>query len=131
MERLTREELETLDARHSEILVLLDEIERVKCLAERASAIISDEPRGGGTGGRENTYLSLIILKDQLKEQLNEYTKQYYETMKKIQEIEDPIIRQIFILHYLNAYSYDATARKMNTTKDAIKQRVARFWAAY
>lgn len=131
MEKLTRKELENLDARHNEILVLLDEIERVKALAERASAVISDEPRCGGFNTKEDTYINLILLKDELKEKLNTYTKEYNETVKKIQELKDPTVRTIFILHYLNTYSYDATARRMNTTKDAIKQKVARFWASY
>ena len=129
MNRLTKTELENLDARHNEILVLLDEIERMKCLAERASAIISDEPRGGSFGGgRENTYLSLISLKDELKEKLDAYSKDYNETINKIHAIEDPMIRTIFILHYLNLHSYDATARRMNTTTDSVKARVRRYW---
>ena len=129
MERLTKTELENLDARHNEILVLIDEIERMKCLAERASAIISDEPRGGTfSSGRENAYLSLITLKDELKEKLSSYTRDYNETINKIHAIEDPMIRTIFILHYLNLHSYDATARRMNTTTDAVKARVRRYW---
>lgn len=91
----------------------LEEVARLRSQINRATAVMSDMPRGGKGRDWTDTLLKATELERKLADQVNELIRWKAEIREAIDRIDDARLRRVLELRYLNMRSWRAIAREM------------------
>lgn len=92
----------------------LEEVYRMRSQIERANAVISDMPRGGGRHDWTDTLIKATELERKLLDDIRDMMALKSEIHEAIDLIDDARLRQLLELRYINHRSWRAIAREMH-----------------
>lgn len=115
---MAKEFLNNIRRINQEINQKLDEAYRIRCMAEKVTSIISDEPRaGGGVSDKVGTAaMKLIALSEEIDAKTDEYIDRRDEAERFINQITDPDYRLILKHRYFTDKTFEQIAVEMNYT---------------
>lgn len=70
----------------------------------------------------------LLQLNELLRDQLEKTVKDYKEAAAWVKDIEDPEIRDILILYYIQGKTHEQVARELGYTRLTVLRKINRFW---
>ena len=98
---------------NKEINQRLDEIAQIRSLAEKTTTILTGMPKGGGYT-REDTYIKLHEVELEVDKYVDKYVDLKHEIEAYINKLNQPIYRTIIRYKYINGYSFQKIAFKVN-----------------
>lgn len=91
----------------------LEELAKVKALCEKVTATLSFAP-GGGNGTKEDSYIKLIVLRDEINAETDNYVNMRLEIEAKINTVPDETLRTLLRYRYINGNTFEQVAVNMN-----------------
>lgn len=70
----------------------------------------------------------LLQLNELLRDQLEKAVKDYEEAAAWVKDIEDPEIRDILILYYIQGKTHEQVAQELGYTRLTVLRKINRFW---
>lgn len=101
--------------------LIREEMARLKSLAEKITASLSDIPGGGGAVDKIQMYAEKM---EELEKRYGEFIKKEIENSERIMEALEklpPVHRQVLILHYVQGLPIWKTAQKINYSERMTK----------
>lgn len=106
-----------------EIESLMMQIEKLNSLATRASATLSDMPKGTPSNDRlENIVIRIIELKDEAAKAAEELMDKRKEVRSAIDAVSNSESRTILALRYLSFMKWEEISETMNYSLDYVYQ---------
>jgi DNA-directed RNA polymerase specialized sigma subunit len=90
----------------------LEEITRLKALAEKATTTLSGMPKG--TSDKDDTYIRLIDLRGEVNDKIDQYVDMRKEIVRAIDTVEDLTLRTLLSRRYINGETWEQVAVNMN-----------------
>lgn len=98
----------------------IDQIESLHELAEKATSVISDMPKGGGKNGLEDIVTKIVSLEESVREDMNKLVDIRKEINGVISSVEDNDYRLILEKRYILQEDWDSIADELNMSKRSI-----------
>lgn len=118
---MTKEQLKGLSALERGINGKLDDLERLRSLAERTTTLMTGMPRGGGQQDRYNSIICRIWA---IEKELDADIDAYVDTHKAISDALDGIAddreRLVLRMRYLNCWSWGKIVQEMREPERTI-----------
>lgn len=92
----------------------LGECEKWRCLAEKATAVISNTPKGHGANRIESAVEHVIVLEKQIDEEIDQLISLRRKIEKAIYGIPDNTLRMIMKYRYIDGDTWEAIAEKIH-----------------
>jgi len=97
------------------------QIEQLRSLAERTTSVLTGMPHGGGYKSRDDIYIKLADLGNEVNEDIDDYVddkriaeKLQNEIMLTISAIEDVTLQKLLWLRYIDGCTFEQIACDMN-----------------
>lgn len=75
--------IQQCQALDSEINQRIDQIDVLRSLAERMTSVVTGMPHGGGSKSREDIYIKLVDLSNEVNQKIDEYIDLKYAALLK------------------------------------------------
>ena len=98
-----------------------EEIDRLRAKLTKATAHISDMPRGGSGGDWTDTDVKVLKMEQQIHEEIIELCRIKREVFEVIDAVEDERYRTLLELRYRNYMSFEEIAVEMHFSYDWIR----------
>lgn len=97
----------------------IEQLERLKSLAERVTTTISDMPRGGTPDPHrsENVRLNIIEMEYSINADIDRLVDLKRAICREINGLDRQEYQDVIEMRYLNGYDWDKIAQEMNYTK--------------
>lgn len=114
------EYLKSYQALNQSINQKLDELSRLRALAEKSTSVLSGMPKG--FNDREEIYAKMIDLSAEIDGEIDKYVDKRAEIETVIEQVEDEKIKTILKYRYINGLTIEQTAEKMELSGKTIKR---------
>ncbi len=98
----------------------LDELSRLRALAEKSTSVLSGMPKG--LNDREEIYAKMIDLSEEINQDIDKYIDKRQEVDAVIEQAKDIRARTILRHRYINGLTIEQTAEKMELSEKTIKR---------
>lgn len=98
----------------------LDELSRLRALAEKSTSVLSGMPKG--FNDREEIYAKMIDLSAEIDGEIDKYVDKRAEIETVIEQVEDEKIKTILKYRYINGLTIEQTAEKMELSGKTIQR---------
>ena len=103
---------------------LYDEIERLRSQAEKMTAVLSAEPKGGSGKDRMAVVDDIVDKKRQLEEKVHEAFAARSAIVQAIDAVKSPLHRSVLAWRYLNGATFEEIAVREGYTYNHMVMRV-------
>lgn len=127
---MTKQELSQLYYLNREIEQIKQRIEELECIATSTTLNITGMPHVSGVTDKVGKYAAEIAdLKELLELNLKKCFYELNRLNRYINTIDDPILRMVFTLRYINGLSWRQVAYSIggNNTENAVKKMAYRY----
>lgn len=108
------------ELKHSDITInrKLEELERLKCLSQKMTAVYSDMPKSGNSPRSkvEEMVVRIIDLSDKINNEIDRFVDMKIEVSRMINKIDKPEYRNILFMRYVCGKTFEAIAVELNCT---------------
>lgn len=92
----------------------LSEFERIKAMCTRMTTAFSDMPKAPGMKSREDLYIKLADMADEINADVDRYVDMRRDIERKIQSVDDTVLRTLLSYRYIDGCTWEQTAVNMN-----------------
>lgn len=92
----------------------LDELAHLRALATKVTTTLSDMPKGSSTASKEDTYIKLIMLDNEINADIDKYVDMRKEVEICINSVSDLTLRAILYYRYICGKKWEQIAIDMN-----------------
>lgn len=130
---MTRAELSRLHYIRQHIEVDKLKLEQLRAAAQSLTANITGMPRSGAGGSREYILIEIAELEETIKEEMQACQDEQNKLMRWIENIDDPMIRDIIFLRYVMDQTWLQVAINIggDNTEDNVRMMASRFISAH
>lgn len=122
---MTKKELSRLYWLNKEIQWQKKELKRLESSAEKCTTTITGMPHGSAMGSQVERFAILIAeQKELIENQMKQAVIEYNRLCRYIASIDDPQIRTILSLRYLDGLSWQNIASKTNCTDESTVRKI-------
>lgn len=115
-----KEYLKSYQTLNQSINQKLDELSRLRALAEKSTSVLSGMSKG--FSDREEIYAKMIDLSAEIDGEIDKYVDKRAEIETVIEQVEDEKIKTILKYRYINGLTIEQTAEKMELSEKTIKR---------
>lgn len=96
----------------------LSELERIKAMCTRMTTAFSDMPRTPGIKTREDLYIKLADLADEINADVDRYVDMRSSVVRIIKTVDDSQLQRLLMLRYVDEMNWDDVAEEMKYDVD-------------
>lgn len=127
---MTKEELKQIFYLNKELEMWQKELDKIQCKSLVKCQIITDMPRGGGTGDKTaDIAIEVACIEKIISGKLLDIQYQRKKIINYIDSIDDSLIRQIVFLRNVSCVSWNQVASEIggDNSEDSVKKMYYRY----